>query len=75
MQNGLILLSIIGGLGSTIWGLYLKYKQAMDHIAALEAQAKTKTDMERIAEAAKVSDEKVVDFNTAVDSFNKNNPS
>ncbi len=68
----LLISKILLGLGvaSYLYSLYARYQAAQIKIAEAEATAKIQTDMETIAQKAKVSDEKVIDFNDAVKRFN-----
>lgn len=68
----LLISKILLGLGvaSYLYSLYSRYQSAQIKIARAEAQAKIQSDLETIAQKAKVSDEKVVDFNDAVNKFN-----
>lgn len=73
MNNLIAYLVIAGGGLSVVYGMYLKYKTAMDKIAQAESQATTKTDLDKVASDAKISNETVIDFDKAVDEFNSNN--
>ena len=68
----LLLSKILLGLGvaSYLYSLYSRYQATQIKIAQAEAQAKIQTDLETIAQKAKVSDEKVIDFNDSVKQFN-----
>ncbi len=73
MTNFIAGLLGIGALLSYLYGLYRNYKTAMDKVAQAEAAAKVKTDLDKVAEDAKISDEKVIDFNDAAVKFESNN--
>lgn len=58
------------GLASYLYSLYSRYIASKNKIAQDESQAKIKTDLETIAQKVKVSDEKVIDFDSASKQFN-----
>ncbi len=62
---------LAGGVGLYLYSLYSRYQTNLIKIAEAEATAKIQTDLETIAQKAKVSDEKVIDFNSAVETFKK----
>lgn len=73
-MNDLIAKLVIGGGAlSILYGLYLKYQNALREASELRTAAQIKDDLAKIAESAKHVTETERDYNKTVDEFRKNN--
>lgn len=75
MITALIAKFVLGGGGlAIIYGFYLRYRKALDTIADMQTKEGLKNDLDKIAELAKITEEKSIDFNDAISKFESNNP-
>ena len=71
LLGGLLAKILIGGgILAYLYSLYYRFKSIQDQLSEAKAKATITSDLEKVAEKAKIANEEVRDFNDAVDAFN-----